>query len=339
MIATLAIALSSCSKNEITPNMTESNAMNFGTYLEQSTKAESETGFNTGDKFKVDVLYTAGDDLADATSPNIYMSMDELVVTSTATNTTWEYAPLRFWPNVATDKLSFFANTIASNTLGNVPEIITSGNKVTFNYTNPESSTTQLDLMAASVLNRAKGGDPVSTVNFQFNHLLSQINFTFKTAEDYSAGAEIEVKSVVINYADDFYADAVYEFSNTAQNTGSWTVGTNIKQAEETFTINPKATTATNVLNSTDAKTLAPMVPIMVIPQEKGITVTITYTIAETDGSNPIEQTFTSGELMPTGGFSASTIYTYPVSISLDAIVFGEATTSTWGTGGLDINI
>ncbi len=338
LAAVAAVTLNSCSKNEIS-NETPSNQslMDFGTYMGQS-KATSEIAFAQDDVFKTDVYYTEQTAFASMTAaPEVWQSMDGVVVkntTPTVTDDNWEYSPKKPWPNVTNDKLSFFAVTIADNEANStiLPDLTIGANSASFEWTNPATAAAQRDLMADAQLDQTKANP---TVVFAFDHVLSQINFEFKTFADYSGSVDVTLTGVTVSYGDNFEAEASYNMLHTpAAGTTGWTLPASVatKQANETFnSFLPAADLG--VLNNTTATTLDS--PIMIIPQDQPVNITVNYTI---DG---LAQSFTTTtSITPAGGFAQGTNYTYPVTISLTMIEFGEPSITGWTTAaGGNINI
>lgn len=310
--AATAAILSSCSKNEVTSDISEGNAITVGTFMRES-KATAETAFVVDDVMSVDAYFTETKDFEDATAAgDAELLIDNKTVTKESAG--WTYSPIVFWPSNGSYKVSFFAVSDASTTARTFNDI--SGTSVSFDYTNPATAATQVDLLAASALNRTNNN---GEVKFAFNHILSQIKFTFKTDKDYGSAATITVKSVTVDYATDFAGAAKFTFTADTESKGSWSPLTGL-QADETITADQVVTASPRAYSA--------LAPIMIIPQAKELKITVNYTVKQ--GSSTYEETETSINLTPTGGFLQSTVYTVPVILSLNPIVFGEPTIGTW---------
>ncbi len=310
--------------------MTPDNAIGFGTYLGTNTKATAEIGFEVGDVMSVMAYATGADDFV-ASGATITSFMTNVDVTKGTGTPVWSYSPLKYWPKNTSDKISFFAVSDASTTARDFAAL-NSDSKANFNYDNPATATAQVDLMAASKLNlKSDSGE----VDFTFKHILSQILFTFKTGADYDTSATITLTDVTVDFADDFSNKGTFSFSKSVDSEGAWALDTDSANKQGDVVVSSLTKTlsySTAVADAVD--------PIMIIPQDKEMKLTVSYTVQQDDST--FSETFTSESLTPApdapavAGFLQNTIYTYPVTISLDAIVFGEPTINAWPTPSTD---
>ena len=72
-------------------------------------------------------------------------------------NGTWQYTPLKYWPNNDSDKISFFAYA-PHNATGVTPSNAIQKGYPSFTYTTPTAEADQVDLLAATpIINRKRG--------------------------------------------------------------------------------------------------------------------------------------------------------------------------------------
>ncbi|MDD2477051.1 MAG: fimbrillin family protein [Dysgonamonadaceae bacterium] len=188
-----ALIVMSCSKDETTMGIPqEGNAIEFGTYVGRDAQTRgtviNETNLPTLG-FGVFAYYTDGGDYTVGTSTPNFMYNTKV---STAS---WTYAPIKYWPNETTDKLTFFAYAPYSDgTQNNISDFTTNTTPgdPTLKFTVNETAKSQSDLLYAeattdNLINQSKqtiGGKVV----FPFKHALSRIGF------------KVEVMSDVVNH-------------------------------------------------------------------------------------------------------------------------------------------
>lgn len=143
-------------------------------------------------------------------------------ITRANSSSPWTYSPMKYWPNKAGDKITFFAyaphtDNIKTGAL-EVPGKTDKG-KLYFYYVTPLKAEEQVDLLVATAVNTTKTG----TVGLTFQHLTAKLTFQVLSSED------IKVTTIVINAATtarDFYlgssgftwdsAEADYDTPHTA---------------------------------------------------------------------------------------------------------------------------
>lgn len=72
-------------------------------------------------------------------------------------NGTWQYTPLKYWPNNDSDKISFFAYA-PHNATGVTPSNAIQKGYPSFTYTTPTAEADQVDLLAATPIINQNGG-------------------------------------------------------------------------------------------------------------------------------------------------------------------------------------
>lgn len=183
IIALAGLTISSCTNDEVIPNTSADNAIEFGTYVgrDAQTRAHSiETLAKLAEDggFGVYAYYT-NDGYFNSTSstPNF---MRNQKVTS-ADSTTWTYAPVKYWPNEVTDKLSFFAYAPWVAT----PTVAASGDPVlTFTVDTDVTEHTDLLVADASTLKNLTKQTTTGNVQFNFKHALSRVGFKVEAVVD-----------------------------------------------------------------------------------------------------------------------------------------------------------
>ena len=180
--AAAAIMMVGCSKDQVVSEMPQDNAINFGMYFGRDAQSRAAI-MNTADleaqSFGVFAYYTDNSNYAEGTSTPNFM-FDQKVTYSAGK---WTYSPLKYWPNEASDKLSFFA--YAPHTSDSDPSIVLDGftNTTTsapfLKYTLAANLADHVDLLWADRTNlknltkQTISGD----VHFVFKHALSRIGF------------------------------------------------------------------------------------------------------------------------------------------------------------------
>lgn len=151
--------------------------------------------------FGVLAYYTNGYNWSNAFAPNFMYNQQVNWNTDK-----WEYSPVKYWPIVPDDKVSFFAYAPHDDqlpaTLTDNHGILLSGNTLTgapyidFNV-NADVIADQVDLVYASAIDKNK-----EQINLQFHHALSRIGFSAKTAADYGSTV---VKVTALSISGTFY--------------------------------------------------------------------------------------------------------------------------------------
>ena len=193
IIALGTIGITSCSTDDDSivnlPN--ESAAVLFHTVVDkdiQTRGASMDNDALKSESFGVLAYYTQNSAWTAASASATPNFMYNQKVAWSTTNTTWNYSPMKYWPNNTNDKVSFFAYApyeetpatgankgikLSSNTTNDTPAI---------DFTVNSNITNQVDLVYASAKDKNK-----EVVDFQFKHALSRIGFSAKAAADYGA--------------------------------------------------------------------------------------------------------------------------------------------------------
>ena len=358
----MALIVMSCSKDETTMSIPQdSNAITFGTYVGRDAQTRA-TALNleglkaSGYGFGVFAYYTDGADFASTSTPNFMYNQQVTWNTSK-----WEYAPIKYWPNEASDKLTFFAyaphssdpnsyiTDLSAKTATGDPTLVFTVNPVAKN---------QSDLLYANdagLQNKTKqtiGG----TVNFPFKHALSRIGFNVEVMADVvnpegtgandvtgasgtlDTNTKVFVESVELigkfDSSNTFnFAAGTWATPPTTGTTGATTYSLDYDGSNFVNTVANNVTIAKQKLNADDSY-------LMVIPKvftstpTEGLKIRVTYKVKTTDaalngGFSEVTNVITSSEFDFT--FAAGMAYSFNLHLGLTSVKF-DATVTGWGT-------
>lgn len=176
LIALAALAFVGCAKDEVKSSV--DNAIEFGTYLGRDAQTKGSV-FDTDDMktqgFGVFAYYTNEAQYSVDATPN-FMYNEKV----TYAGNTWTYAPVKYWPNEATDYVSFFAYAPYDESY-TVPE---SGDPI-IDFAVPADVTEHIDLVAAENTHINCQKQAVNdVVKFTFKHALSRVGFKVEAVMD-----------------------------------------------------------------------------------------------------------------------------------------------------------
>ena len=181
LFAAAAIMMVGCSKDQVVSEMPQDNAINFGMYFgrdAQSRAAIMDLTDLQEQSFGVFAYYTDNSDYVEGTSTPNFM-FDQFVEHD---GSAWTYSPLKYWPNEATDKLSFFAyapHMDQSN--GNITLATgfdnASASAPSLTYTLDEDQSKHVDLLWATPHYNLQKQTITGDVKFIFKHAMSRIGF------------------------------------------------------------------------------------------------------------------------------------------------------------------
>lgn len=216
-MAAMVAAVSSCSKNEVAVNTSNSNAISFSTYTGVSTKGSILSTATLVDGFGV-LAYDQGSKGlfdTDNSTPNFMYNTE---VTSANSGSSWTYSPVKYWSSDSENTYSFFgyapytgdvtytAYADADATATATP-LVLSGNGTeetegtddgytgtpTATLTIAAAASDMVDFVAGQVLNINKYGQVYSTdatltsstasaatVAMNFKHQLTRVSFSAK---------------------------------------------------------------------------------------------------------------------------------------------------------------
>ena len=300
----------SCEKN--TDTETVNVPIGFSNNVTAATRATDIDNSNLT-SMGVFACFTHGDfDEAVSTPDFMYNQLVE------KKNDTWQYSPVKYWPNNDSDKISFFAYA-PHNTTGVTPSTATRKGYPVFAYNASKAEADQVDLLAAvPIMNQNKGN-----VDFKMQHALTKVVFNVKSNDD-TTGKVITAFSVTGAKTGSltFHAPA----SDDDKGFG-WSYPSTV--ATETFTATTKSLSVPD--KSTPEKTVT-LCTFFLLPKDIGNTFSITYTYTGTKGKQTVtlnNQPLPSLDKWLPGAFVSYTI-------GIDKIVVTATTKShpSWGDGG-----
>lgn len=303
LAAVLAAGFTACTESEEIARA-EQKAMDFSVFTNKTTRgAETTTSLNTnGKKFGV-----WGYSAYNGTTTTVFDNQEV-----THNGTAWTYTPLKFWDAASTYEFyAYYPHQAASSVnISPTRTISFAGFTATpANYT---------DLMIANKIDRAAGAN--GNVQFTFNHILSNINLTFKK------GTNIGTAKLVLNSVKLYGMDMKGDFTQTAATApvGTWINTTDAATLSSTVELaNTDEVTAANV-TYTD---------MLLIPQStSSLELFVKYTIGD-NNDQTFERTLkldnTTSSTNP-AAWDQNQKITYIFTIDANAIIFDNPTVSDW---------
>lgn len=365
--AATVMALTGCSQSSDLTETAETSqtAISFDTYLAKTRAGVSgsqttETLKTNG--FGVFAYYTAQDFQPGSTLPN-FMYNTKVTGSTSGTTTSWNYSPLRYWPN-NNGRVSFFAYAPyidADNTTGlptNTTYGITglprndNGNTPAITYDLGSDITNAVDLLrgvkksnnAETNINLTRAND---IVGFTFKHALAKFNIKAKTTSQIDPATKITIESITIsstnlgktgqlNLVDGSWSSIS---GNASIALTSSNINTNFAESLAREIQNPgDLTTFKNIAGlTTDAQsvmigdkscyfipTSKPSMTIVVKYWVRTLDDHLRYGVTSDGSSNTITKTITF-----TNDFQSNKQYSLTLNIGLKAITF-DAEVSNW---------
>lgn len=345
--AAAAIMMVGCSSDQVVSEMPQDNAINFGMYFgrdAQSRAAIMKTEDLKKQSFGVFAYYTDNGDYVEGTStPNFMFNQNVKWNNIDA----WTYSPLKYWPNEATDKLSFFAYAPhMEESKGNIElaagfdNTKASAPSITYQLNADQSKHVDL-LWAKPVKNRTKE-TTTEKVHFIFQHAMSRIGFKSVAVIDESSNdangdiddgthtnpldgnTKITLKSIKLT--GNFYQGGTLNLA-----TGVWSdhvaaASTEYNWATADFLNDDVTTTKAVVLNDEDYLTVLPHTSSQKIQIEVVYTVKTTDTALK-DGYSEVTNTIVSDPFDFT--FKQGFAYNFVLHVGLTSVKF-SAEVAAW---------
>ena len=347
--AIASAALVSCTKNELAPSVTEQQEISFSSPVVGNTTKASPTPsyglltgvYPTGVNFGVWAWYCE-DDTYDPTNAEPYMTNVEVGYNSANKNDVetesgaWVPTSPYYWPK--NGKLTF--NAYSPIEISSYVTCDKTTGLAFTDYVVPTTIASQIDVLYS---NRAEDktssigtvGNTYEGVDIVFNHALSAIAFTVKTAADY--GNAIALQSITV------HADSKGTFNQNIPGTPSW-----ISSVPADYVVAGAVDAAYGASQIVTSSSQAAGTTTLILPQtfdSANQTITVAYYIKNND-EEPLLQTATfdlslsenqSGNV-PDGedeGTDPDAVtvdrwemgkkYTYNLTIGLDGIYFSPA--------------
>lgn len=376
LMAMATLSLVGCSQNEIMETNPDTHReIGFGVYTgtqtrglvtdNSTTNGGTANGLKVTDKgFGIMAILTGGEYTAAKKMP----FMDNTHVTWQST--VWGYSPVKFWPNNATDKISFFAYAPYAATDGDngitdlsVTDASTNSNpKLTF-----ELQGNQKDMVDLVVSEAKPGTDgtinqtsatSTSAVGFNFKHMLSRVSMKAKTSVDITSNPLIKVyvTAVSIEHTNKLLSQAtldMYTHTWAATQPATYLAGSyTLNKAADGGILNLTSVSFGNLSNSAaidistnkDGVSLFPTNQyLFFIPVNNGtgtgkegdVSVKITYSIvtkASTTSNEVSSSIDTKIAKLPAGAFKRGKAYEYTFTVGLNEIKVDVTAVEGWTT-------
>lgn len=318
-IAFAAMAVTSCTNDEMNEFIPQDEAIEFSTYVGRDAQSRAE-------ETKLVTLQEDGFGVfayLNVTSANYQNAnfMKNIKVDDTDNNSVWDYTPAKYWPKDENNKLDFLAYGPFGS--ANITELTQENKHHQFKFTVNNAVVSQTDLVVATPLKNQTKSSNSGNVQFTFDHMLSRITFSAVTI------SLDNVASVIINsvkFKGTFAKTATVDIAaktltptTEEEVTYTFAKGTDFTETEATLSL------TASELNNEKTNYL------MVIPNATNQTVTITvnYTITYLDGTAPVSNEISKDITSQT--FAAGKAYKYALSVAADKIMFTDPIVTAWG--------
>lgn len=313
MTAVVATTFTACTNTEDVA-MPEQKVLDFSVFANKNTRA-AETGATlktNGKTFGVWGYSTFGTTVTD-----VFVNED---VKYNGTTSAWEYSPLKFWDSRSSYEFyAYYPHKTSGVTID-----ATSKNITVTDFTVVSTVADHVDLMLASKVTRAAGS--TSEVQFDFNHLLSNINLSFKKS------AQIENTKVTLTSVKIYGMNQKGTFVQSQSpdfHSGTWTTSDMVALtgAEELANSNELASATSVAFND-----------MLFIPQSTNtLKVDVNYILGDTGDEQPFSRTLdlsydaTNRPANP-ATWAQNQKITYNFTINANVIEFGDPTVVDWDT-------
>lgn len=210
-ILSLLLLLATGCEREVDGDMTEQTPVAFTARMdgEEATRAAGVIDNASLTSMGVFAGYSGQSNWDGAASTPNFM-FDQLV--EKAANGTWTYTPVKYWPNTAGDKISFFAYAPHKSQMKGLTTLGYTNNSSGYprlRYEPPLDATQQTDLLFASPLtNKTKG----SKLAFTMGHVLTHVLFKVKSTSAIAVSKVEVIGGANYSYIQ-FKADGYYYLS------------------------------------------------------------------------------------------------------------------------------
>lgn len=335
IIALAGLTISSCTNDEVIPNTSVDNAIEFGTYVGRDAQTRASV-------FKDDVMKTAGfgvyayytaqtawESYASKGGPNF---MNNTKVTWNSTKSMWEYTPVKYWPNNTNDKVSFFAYAPWQENVGN-SNITLNQDAASLDFKVQNDITKQTDLTWSATEHMDETKQSIGDkVDFLFKHALARIDFTLQAAVDQTAaggtiaeGTTITLNKIVLGTeTNGFYTNGTLDLTKP---TATW-LGSTLTGCQ-TFTLDTdNFVPNSNVLDKAN-NDQANLIDangddyIMIIPQKKeNLSVYVEYTVKTVSNDGKDNSTIENKITTPISSidFQAGKAYTLNLVLGMTSV-------------------
>lgn len=261
---------------------------------------------------------------------------------ATKSDTSWQYSPIKYWPDDPRDKVSFFA--YAPYNAGQTA----TGSKLNFSVATDVDNQVDLVWSNSATVDLNKNTSPVS---FTFKHSLARVGFTVNAMSEgvspLREGMAIRIKKVAIK---GLYTSGILDMSNTSEvaewsnesGNGEYSIepANFVGKNADGFLLNSANTSSTaHKLNLDDAY-------IMVIPQDfssTGLNVYVEYEVElaskDKDGNWDVYHKYTNQCVgMAKVNLEPNKTYIINITTDLENVTVDDISITSWEDGG-DVNI
>lgn len=374
-MAMATLSLAGCSQNEIMETNPDTHReIGFGVYTgtqtrglvtdNSTTNGGTANGLKVADKgFGIMAILTGGEYTAAKKMP--FMNNTRVTWQSTA----WTYSPVKFWPNNATDKISFFAYAPYAAASGDngitdlsVTDAADSNPKLTFELQSNQKDMVDLVVSEAKTGNNGTINQTSTTstaaVGFNFKHMLSRVSMKAKTSTDISSNPLIKVyvTGVSIEHTEKLLSKATLDmYTHTwaaAQPADYLAASYKLNKAASNGILNLASVGLGNMtkIDAIDISTNSAGVSLFpanqylfFIPVNNGdgtaaegdVSVKITYNIVTkaSETSNEVSSSIdTKTAKLPAGAFKLGKAYEYTFTVTLNEIKVDVTAVDGWTT-------
>lgn len=323
-LALILPVFASCDKQEsgIDP-MPGTIPVSFGVATGQPESRGSDLTTDNITSVGVFASYTGATDWGVSSTPNFMYNQR---VERANASSSWGYTPVKYWPNNAADRISFFAYapyTDEKKSGGSNPSFTgnTAGGYPVLTYTVPPAENAQTDLLAAAPLMNQRYATSNGKVAFQMNHALTKVTIYVKS-NDKMAGKKVTAFSLLGVKG----GKLTYHATTGANDKGStWSYPA--PAVKETFT----ATNTNFAVPDTDTAEPKQLAAFFLLPRGDGNTFSLTYT---TPGTTVETITLTNQPLPSLDQWTPGTSISYTFGIEKKKITVTASVHPTWENGG-----
>ena len=228
-IAGAAAMMCSCAKEPGSCSQDSGDAIEFGTYMgrDAQTRSDDSSVMNI-DKLKetgfgVSAFYSGQDDwhLLENDTPNFMRSQK-----ISWENGAWTYSPVKYWPTMTGDKLTFFAYAPYAGEAGENgfyrSDAFTSQH-YTLKFKIQDKADEMVDFVAAEIYNmtRNENSNDNNLVTFEFHHTLSRLAFKARTSEDLDKDSHVVIRNAHL-VKGGYFKQSTYYFHKKDEHINSW---------------------------------------------------------------------------------------------------------------------
>lgn len=328
MTAVVATTFTACTNTEDVA-MPEQKVLDFSVFANKNTRAAEDAGTlrTDGKAFGVWGYSTFGTPPT-ATTTTVFDNQEVKYRKLTETTGVWEYSPLKFWDSRSSYEFyAYYPHKTSGVTID-----ATSKNITVTDFTVASAVADHVDLMLAGKVERAVG-EAITKVDFNFNHLLSNINLSFKKA------AQIENTKVTLTSVKIYGMNQKGTFVQTQSHnfhSGTWTTSDMVALtgAVELANNNELATATSVAFND-----------MLFIPQSTNtLKVDVNYILGDVATGQPFSRTLdlsydaTNRPANPSTWAQNQKI-TYNFTINADVIEFGDPTVVDWTIPNQEVEV